>query len=106
MRSDLPQVEAMTVDRMVITPHKSKAGNHQIKVMYHCGLRMFTEYVNLESPAPFVRHKAHNWWKQRHHWEPPETNAQALSIANELRTPRVIHVWVNRPNPEIQSAEF
>jgi DNA repair protein RadD len=115
MRSDLPQFEHFNVDRVVMVPHTSKAGNDSIKVAYFCGLRTFYEYKSVESPVNFMKHKSRDWFRQRYHyadqrytWEDdvPATNAEVLALAHELRWPKQIQVWVNKQNPEIVGYEF
>lgn len=115
LRSDLPQIESFNVDRVVLVAHKSQAGRDSIKVAYYCGLRTFYEYISVESPINFFRHKSRDWFRQRYHyqtqqytWESdvPKTNIEVLNLANELRWPGKINVWVNKKTPEIMSYEF
>lgn len=120
IRSDLPQVEYFDVQRMVIAPHLSKrSGLGSIKVAYYCaGVvgRTFYEYINVESPTGFVKHKSRDWFRQRYHYsgnlltwgdsDVPATNAEILALANELRPPKKIRVWINKQIPDILGYEF
>jgi hypothetical protein len=113
--SDLPQIEAFKVDRVVMVPHTSKAGNETIKVAYYCGFKTFYEYLNFEANTPLVKHKSRDWFRQRYHYQTPnytwdkdcpDTNAEVLKLAAELRWPKQISVWVNKQMPEIMAHEF
>ncbi len=120
IRSDLPQVEPLEVERMVLAPHHSKrSGLGSIKVAYYCkGVigRTFYEYINVESPTGFVKKKSRDWFRQRFHYsgelltwgedDVPATNAEVLALANELRAPVKIRVWINKEMPEILGYEF
>ncbi len=116
LRSDLPQIESFKVDRVVLVAHTSKhSGRDSIKVAYFCGLRTFYEYISVESPVTFFRHKSRDWFRQRYHYQSqqftwdedvPRTNAEVLAISHELRWPNKINVWVNKKTPEIMSYEF
>lgn len=115
LRSDLPQMEYYDVNRQVLVPHTSKAGNDSVKIAYYCGMRTFYEYINVESTIPFVKKKSRDWFRQRYHYQSehltwgddvPPTNNELLALANELRPPQRIKVWVNKPMPEIMGYEF
>lgn len=116
LRSDLPQIELYKVDRVVMIAHTSKhSGRDSIKVAYFCGLRTFYEYISVESPVRFFRHKSRDWFRQRYHYntqqftwdnDVPLTNAEVLAIHHELRQPTQIRVWVNKITPEILGYEF
>jgi DNA repair protein RadD len=116
IRSDLPQIETYKVDRVVMVAHTSKnSGRDSIKVAYFCGLRTFFEYISVESNVRFFKHKSRDWFRQRYHyqteqftWESdcPNTNAEVLAIAHELRQPQTINVWVNKQTPEIMGYGF
>lgn len=116
LRSDLPQIETYAVSHVVITEHTSKhSGRDSLKIAYFCGLRTFYEYISVESPVKFFRHKSRDWFRQRYHYQTeqytwdedvPHTNAEVLALAHELRKPRQIRVWVNKQQPEIMGYEF
>lgn len=116
LRSDLPQIETYDVGHVVLTEHTSKhSGRDSIKIAYFCGLRTFYEYISVESPVKFFRHKSRDWFRQRYHYQTaqytwdddvPHTNVEVLALAHELRKPRQIRVWVNKQQPEIIGYEF
>lgn len=105
LKTDLPIVERFNVTKIFYKEH-IKAGNPMIKVIYQCGIQSFNEFVNIESSKEYVRHKAHEWWRQRHTSEPPSTTAEVLSFTPYLRIPKIIRVWVNKVYPEVLSYEF
>lgn len=116
LRSDLPQIESYKVDRVVLVAHTSKtSGRDSIKVAYFCGIRTFFEYISVESPVKFFRHKSRDWFRQRYHYQTqqytwdedvPKTNTEVMALAHELRQPAQIRVWVNKQTPEIMGYEF
>lgn len=107
IRSDLPVVEWIDVQRVVAVPHTSRAsGNQSIKVMYHCGLRQFSEFITIEGKG-LAKKRARDWVRQR--WGEPwdtMTNADLLSLISQMQTPRQIRVWLNKKHPEVLAYEF
>ena len=82
-----------------------KTGIPMFQAVYNCGYHVFSENILFEHTG-LARHRAHEWWRQRHALEPPNTVDEALSVHRELRTPKRVHVWVNKTWPEILSYEF
>lgn len=111
LRSDAPQVEYVTVDKVIYNLHekRNKEGvlmkPPMIKVSYFCGLQMFNEFVMLEHNG-FPAKRSRDWWKQRHKEDAPPTTHEALKRVSELRTPSRLRVWVNKKYPEVLSAEW
>ena len=107
LRSDLPQIETIAVDRVVYSLHTAKAtGTESIKASYYCGLRTFSEWRNFESTRPYAKHQANEWFRQRYPSDPPASNSEVLQMASVLRAPVKIRVWLNKKYPEVLSAEF
>lgn len=105
IKSDLPVVEIFQIDRVIYARGKKEPKPAYIKVSYHSGLRMFSQFVFPEHggyPTKLFR----DWWRQRHTSEPPSKTDEALGVIKELRTPRQMRVWVNKKMPEILSVEF
>lgn len=108
LKSDLPIIERFQVDRVTYNEHTKKdTGTKSIRVSYFCngGFHKFDEWISFEGKGMYL-HKSRDWWRQRHHFEPPPTNALALAHANLLKVPRRISVWVNRPLPQVTAYEF
>lgn len=121
IRSSLPQVEYFEVYQTVYDKHITKktkqqyAGHNpedmpfQIKVSYFCeGYRTFYEWKSVEDADGnnFQRKRGRDWFRQRYPGEPPETNAEVLALASQLRSPKKIRVWLNKQYPEVLSYEF
>lgn len=106
LRSDLPQVEFFDVHRVIYNRFVTRSGKTTLRVNYLCGMRQFHELIFLEQHNTFAGKRARDWWTQRHWGEAPQTVDEALVYLPELRTPRRIRVWVNRPYPEVLSYEF
>jgi DNA repair protein RadD len=105
MSSDLAVITTFKVDSVNYVDHMSRAGNRSIRAMYHCGLRVFSEYVAIGGDK-WAGHKAKTWWMQRHHSDPPASVDDALMLCSELRAPKAIRVWVNTQYPEILSYQW
>ncbi|QIG68927.1 ATP-dependent RNA-DNA and DNA-DNA helicase protein [Rhizobium phage RHph_Y55] len=95
-----PQVEVFNVDNVTYAPHVRPGKTPSLKVSYFCGARRFTEYVCLQHEGG-IRHKAHKWWRERHHSEPPTLIDEVIPLIGELKVPNQIRVWVNTKYPEI-----
>lgn len=109
---DAEILETFSVSRIVYSLHEKKdqAGNllspPSMRVGYFCGLRRFDEWINFESTSNLMRHKARDWWRQRHEGEPPPTTFRALQLQAELRQPTKITVRLNCKYPEVKSYEY
>ena len=113
LRSEMPIVESYNVIRAIYQPYVSKATKrNMIKVAYYCDrLKTFFEYVTLESnptsgKLDYATKRGRDFWRQRHHTEPPLSNETFLLMSESLRVPKKVNVWTNKQNPEILSAEF
>lgn len=123
IRSNLPQIEWYNVHQAVYTKHVARAAKvkwpdvpeenlpFQIKVAYFCeGLRTFFEYKTVEYDINGEHHHARkigrDWFRQRYPGEPPDTNAEVLSVCSQLRKPSRIRVHINKKYPEVMSYEF
>jgi DNA repair protein RadD len=109
IRSDAPVVEYFNVERIIYNSYnsaKNTTSPPMIKVEYYSGLQRFVEYVCPEHNKSYARKKYHDWWRQRHASEPPNTTAEALQLVSELRPPKRIRVWINKQYPEVLSYEY
>lgn len=127
IKSDLPQIENIRVERMVITPHRTKNGEDVIKVAYYCELmRTYYELVNVQSVSGLWKKRSRDWfrqvydyarpvhdfavvnWKDEHTPDDvPARNIDILQLNGQLRAPRTLKVWMNHnPKPEIMGYEF
>jgi DNA repair protein RadD len=107
LKSDLPIVEAFIVDSVFYWKHISnKTGVPILVATYWSGLQRFSDWVSVENPK--AKHFYYEWWRARSVAEPPATVDECLTITsrNELRKPSVIHVWMNKAQPEIIRAEW
>lgn len=109
---ETPIIEPFNVDRVLYHRHvkidkktKIELSAPMIKVIYHCGLRIFSEYIGLQHTG-LMLHKSKDWWRQRHKTEPPLTTEEALYYISNLRVPRKINVHVNKKYPEIIGYEW
>ncbi len=106
IKSDLPIIEYYDVERVIYQKKQKEGKPAYVHITYYCGLRAFNENVFPEYPNSLTRHKFHQWWKQRHASPPPSTSNEVLALMSELRKPKQIRVWANKPYPEILSAEY
>ena len=123
IRSDSPVIETFPVKRVLYGLHQKKVTaldgtisykSPCMKVTYLVGLTPYYEWVFLDSGG-LAGHKSREWWRQRHAYDPPTpancapfptATQAALSVASQLKVPKYIRVWTNRPMPEIQSVEY
>lgn len=108
--SKMPVVEMYDVIMAVYNLYQKPGAADSMKVTYSCvgTKKSFQEWVGFENQVPYVRHRAHEWWKQRHPSEPPKTSREAVNLQSQLRTPKKIRVWMNTPTgyPEVMSYEY
>lgn len=106
IKGDLPKIEEFKVDHITYALHKKQDKPPSMKVSYHCGRRVFTEYVCFEHDG-FARRKAQKWWAERTKCPFPENTAKGLELsAGQLQTATSLRVWVNKPYPEIMAQCF
>lgn len=106
VRSTVPVLEYLDVSRVFYSKHVKKGGGiPTLKVSYLSGLDRYNEWVALEHSG-FARKNAHDWWRQRHASDPPETVDEALKLAASLPVPRRITVQTNLPYPKVISHEY
>ncbi len=104
--SEQPKIETIEVEKIFYNKHVKANSLPTLKVSYWSALTKYNEFICFEHTG-YAKHKANDWWKQRHRLEPPDTVDQALSVIAELRPPKSIRVWVNRkPYPEILSYAY
>jgi DNA repair protein RadD len=100
-----PEYATRKVDRVVYVTWKKPDRPDSMKVMYHSGPNMYSEWVCFEHGG-YASHKAHEWWRRRSDLDPPETTAEAMRLKDLLQQPRAIRVVINQPNGEIVDHEF
>lgn len=105
-----PVITTFDVMHVLYSEHIKKTDeakiNPMLKATYTSSGGVFTEYVQFQAQHPNVRHRAHEWFRQRHPAPPPETTAQALMYMSVFKQPRRIRVWCNKPFPEIVGHEY
>lgn len=101
---EMPIVETFNVLRVVYKEYEQKVtGRSMLKVAYHCDrLKTFFESVTLEVKSPGAKMDypvklGRDWFRQRHHIEPPLLNETVLLMADQLRVPVRVNVWINKP---------
>lgn len=104
-RKDQPQVETFTVDKIVYDVHRKPDGYDSMKVIYHCGMRRFKEWVPAWHESG-VKYKGKAWWTERTDTPLPDSPAEAIELADELRVPTHIRVWINKKYPEVMGCLF
>ena len=105
MRTDSPLVDIFKVDHITYSKHEKAGRPPMMKVSYFCGLRRFTEYVCFEHDKYALR-KAREWWRGRTTDHFPLSTEEGLMLADKVKTPTHLRVWVNKPYPEILSHCF
>lgn len=104
-RSSNPEIVSLPVDRVAYAEHRKHEGLASLKVSYHCGMRVFREWICLEHDG-YAKHRAHDWWRENARTKPPATVYEAFQRLAELRRPERIKVWINKQLPEVRGHEF
>jgi DNA repair protein RadD len=114
-RDSAPEIIDVPVDRVSYHIHTKRqfAGDNtsaesrreSLKASYHCGLRIFHEWLCFEHEG-FPRHRAHTWWREHANTQPPRTVMEAMKRLTELRVPKIIRVWINKQYPEVRGHVF
>jgi DNA repair protein RadD len=78
-----------------------------MKVSYHCGLRMFHEYVSLDHGG-YAARLARQWWEMRkpREWPIPPSVHDGMKAINYLRVPKAITVQFKGKFDDIVGFEF
>lgn len=116
---EVPLLQTFQVDRVEYMKHISRdlSKPPSLLVSFYCGLRIFNEWLCLEHPPGFARHKARDAWRMMSsaaadEWgwnaevEPPESIDAALALVDGLRPPSAIRVLVKTKWPEVVGYEF
>lgn len=109
---ELPIISDFSVDHVTYDIHRKAGKPPSMSVSYYCGIRMFRDYVCFEHQDGLSRRKAQNWWKARvpgtkleSEFVPTNTQA-AVSLAQHLKAPTHLRVWVNEKYPRIMGECF
>ena len=105
IKGNMPIVQIFKVDQITYQPYSRPGKPPMMRVSYYCGLRKFDEYICLEHEN-FAGKKARDWWRQRSAQAAPTTTDVALDNADTLAVPTHLKIWVNKPYPDIQDADF
>jgi DNA repair protein RadD len=76
-----------------------------MRVDYQCGLVRHSEWICFEHTG-YARQKAAAWWQQRSAAPVPATVAEALGVADSLRTPTAVFVRPSGRFTEIVNHRF
>lgn len=105
IKVDAPIVEVFKVDHITYTRHEKVGKPPMMKATYYCGLRMFSEFVCVEHEG-FAQSKARRWWRERSDLTFPSETAEALELADQLRSATHLRIWINKQFPEILATCF
>ena len=100
IKRDVPQVEEFMVDKVTYMVHEKRGGVNSMKVTYHAGVRKFSEWVPAWHESG-VKYKGLSWWKERTDEDLPESPEEAVDMADILKQPRAVKVWINKKYPEV-----
>lgn len=102
---DAPIIEMLDINYVIYKKHTKEGKPPTLKATYFNGTNGYSEWVAFEGHG-LARHRAHEWWRQRHVSNPPATVDEAMMLVTSLRPPRRIRVHSNKKYPEILSCEF
>jgi len=101
IRSDLPVIEEMKVQRVLYTKLEQTGKPPMLRVSYFCGLSHHKETWGFEHTG-FARTAARKWWRLRSTTEPPNTIDEALAQQQYLREPTALRVHSNTRFPKVE----
>lgn len=105
IKGDLPVVEVFKIDHITVAQHDKAGRPPAMKISYYCGLHLFDEYVCIEHDG-YAGRKARIWWKERTAEAVPRTTLEAMMLAEHLKTPTHLRIWINKKYPEIMAHCF
>lgn len=108
MISEEPVTEYYRVNQVLYFKHQPKdlTKPPSLRVCYHCGLNVFTEWVQLQHGSVADKF-GRDWWRKRFPGDyVPETIDEALLYQSFLKNPERVLVHVNKKYPEILEVEF
>lgn len=83
---DEPNVNIVKVDSMHAYAHQKKGSTKKMRVQYFCGFQMYNVWLGFEPDEKgFVKHKAHEWWRQHSRYDCPQSTDEALERFSECR---------------------
>lgn len=100
-----PDIQLLPVDLVTYKSHRKIGKPPTLKVTYHCGLRLFHEWVCFEHKG-FAWKKAKDWWRKASSEPVPTTVDEALAEATTLAAPNAVRVWLNTKYPKIVGRVF
>jgi len=104
-KKDLPVTKEYKVNHVTYKCHTKTGKPPSMQVTYHCGIRVFREWVCLEH-GDLPTERAYRWWRRRSSGAIPTTTAEALSMVSALQVPYAVEVVENRQYPEVKKALF
>ena len=104
-RPQEPEVIVFDVDQVVYCEHTSRtSGNRSLKVTYHCGVRTFNEWVQIESQR--MGGLVGAWWAKRSPDPIPDYVSEALHYVQGMKIPKTITVLFSGKYPEVVGTDF
>lgn len=101
-----PIIEDFKVDKVVYKESRKEGKPPTLKVQYYCGLRRFEDWQCFEHKGR-PANKANEWWRLHTEYStPPETVFEAIQRLDEIKTPQLIKVWINKKYPEVLNYAF
>jgi superfamily II DNA or RNA helicase len=102
-----PNIEIVEIDSMFAYLHSKAGKTDKMRVQYFSGIQSFNVWLGFEPDEKgFVKHMAHNWWKQHSEGECPQSTAEALQRFPECRKTRQLKVDVSTQYPVVKEFLF
>lgn len=101
----IAEYKEVAVDHVTYSLHKKPGKPDSMKVEYHCGRKVFREWVLFDHQQ--WSGKARAWWRKFSGTSfAPASTEMALSMTDVLRQPRAIEVAANLEFPDIKNHIF
>lgn len=100
------KVEEFDVDRVVYREHRREGRPPTVQATYHCGLRVFKEWICLEHEG-YAGKKARDRMRLLLPGQPvPESTWGALQLTSQYEIPKRVRVWLRPRYDEVMEVLF
>lgn len=99
-RGDVPKYKLFSVDHVSAMLHTSQNGNIVVKITFVCEKQIFDKYLMLDKNSKGY-YPSLAFFEKFKFDTIPETCKEAVDLinSNDLKKPRLVNVWTNKPIP-------
>jgi len=105
-RNNTEQKAWYDVDSISYKIHSKKGKPSSLKVSYKCGYYTFNEWICIDHPPGFAKHRAQAWIRYRLDGRQPANLQELYSLKHLLKQPKKIYVNRSGNFPNIMDSKF